>query len=161
MGCEKKFKEKIYFKIVVNTQTQQILNGNSYGLGTTPETQSFILTTKETGNKYLKEKPDTIVTYVVYRTIENPLVLESLEINNHQTIIKEKDSLVSYIGTETLSSGTQFPTKIEASSVVTGGSGRFEGATKATIIIKTKDEGNIRTVTHDITITGYRKKHHC
>ena len=153
---KKKFVEKVYFKIIVNLQTQQILNGNSYGLVTKPETQSFILTTKETGHKYLKEKPDTIVTKIVYRTIENPVVLGSLEINNYQTNIKEKDSFVSYVGTETLSSGTEFPTRIEKRSVVTGGIGRFEGALEATTIIKTKDEGNIRTVTNDITITGYR-----
>ena len=70
---KKKFVEKVYFKIIVNLQTQQILNGNSYGLVTKPETQSFILTTKETGHKYLKEKPDTIVTEIIYAIPNNPL----------------------------------------------------------------------------------------
>jgi hypothetical protein len=152
---KKKFVEKVYFKVVYDGTN--VLNGNGNLLVTFPQTQSFILTTKETGSKFLKEKPDTVVTDIVYRTPENPSTIGSPIIINLQTNIKEKDSFVSIIGTDVFPGGSQNPPKIELDSVVTGASGRFKGATKAKYIIRTTAiEGNIITRTFDVTISGHR-----
>ena len=153
---KKKFVEKVYYKVVIDSVKLQVVNGNGTVLVTIPESQSFILTTKETGHKYLKEKPDTTVTDIAYITTENPSTIGSPIIYNLQTNIKEKDSFVSFIGTDVGPGGTQYPPKIELDSVVTGASGRFKGATKAKYIIRTTIEGNIITRTFDVSVIGYR-----
>ena len=152
----KDFVEKVYFKVVRDIKKPQLLNGNVNLLVTLPTSQSTLITTKETGHKFLKEKPDTIVTYIVYATNENPAVLGSSEIINFQTNIKEKDSFLSCIGTETLPGGFKIPNKLEFDSSAIGGSGRFKGAEKAKFIVRTSIEGNIRTATYDVTISGHR-----
>ena len=156
----KKFSEKVFFKVVVNTDTKQIVNGNGHVLVTVPESQSIIVTTNETGHKYLTEKPDTTVTNIVYNLPENASVTGSPIILNHQTNIKEKDSFVSFIGTDILPGGTQIIPTTPVYSVVTGASGRFEGATTAKSIGVITIDGNILTMTQEIIITGYRNKHH-
>jgi len=156
MGEKKKFVEKVYFKVVTDVIKKKVVNGNVTVITTIPETRSVIFTTKETGHKFLKEKLDTTVTNILYKTIQNSSVIGSPFIANYQTNINEKDSFVCYIGTEIIPGETILPGEFVSHSVVTGANGRFEGATEVKTIIKTNVNGNIKTDTHNVTVTGYR-----
>lgn len=153
---KKKFVEKVYYKVVIDSVKLQLVNGNGTVLVTKPETQSYILTTKETGSKFLKEKPDTVVTEIIYITPENPSAIGSSNIWNYEIRCDEKDSFLSYIGTEVLPGGTQITPESKFEATVSGASGRFKGATKVKSIIQTTVEGDIITRTHNVTITGHR-----
>ena len=154
--CGKKFTEKIYFKVVANLKTRKLLNSTAIDLVTRPVTQSYMFTTKETGPKYLNEKPDTIVTEIIYAIPNNPLVLGSPNIRSYEIRINEKDSFLSYIGTEVLPGGIDPLPEVKFKSVVTGASGRFEGALEVTTIIRNTVKGDISTRTREITVTGHR-----
>jgi hypothetical protein len=160
MGCKKKFVEKLYYKVVVDlTVPFKIINsGNANGLVTKPESGSYILTTKETGSKFLKEKPNTVVTEIVYITPENAALLGSPNIWNYEIRIDEKNSnsFLSYQGTEIFPIPPPILPGSNLTATVSAASGRFKGAEKVESVIVNTVEGNFLTKTTTATITGYR-----
>ena len=157
--CKKKFVEKVYYKIVVDLTVPLKINpGNVYGIVTKPESGSYILTTKETGSKFLKEKPDTTVTEIVYITPENASLLGSPNIWNYEVRIDEKksNSFLSYQGTETFLIPARKLPGANLTATVSAASGRFKGAEKVESVIVNTVEGNFLTKTTIATITGHR-----
>jgi hypothetical protein len=153
---KKKFVEKVYFKVVYDGTN--VVNGVGNLLVTFPQTQSFILTTKETGSKFLKEKPDTVVTEITYITLENTSLLGSPNIWNVEKRVQEKDSFVSYVTTEVFPGGINNLLIPEArfTAPVSASIGRFAGATKVKSVVLSTSEGGIITRTHNVSVIGYR-----